>query len=120
MQNPIVALSQRSGLPIKEITALLADCDANQTSMNFCAWRDQIMAEQELEHLIAQKSAGSDRCKLKIEHKINAWKKHRDSSCRRSAEKEWGSGSMLPTAIAICITAETKRMIKIITQQQSY
>lgn len=42
-------ISARSGLPASEVNALLADCDSNQTSMNFCAWRDQIVAERELQ-----------------------------------------------------------------------
>ncbi|MDR6496768.1 hypothetical protein J2797_006695, partial [Paraburkholderia terricola] len=28
---------------------MLANCDANQTSLNFCAWRDKVIAEQKLQ-----------------------------------------------------------------------
>lgn len=110
--DPVDALSQRSGLPASEVSAMLSHCDADQTSTNFCAWRDQIVAEQELQRVVDDKSAASPACKEALEKKIDAWKKRRDASCQRSAQQEWGGGSMLPAAVAICATAETKRMTK--------
>ncbi|WP_421030080.1 lysozyme inhibitor LprI family protein [Paraburkholderia kururiensis] len=105
-------ISQRSGLPASEVNAMLSHCDANQTSTNFCAWRDQVVAEQELQRVVDEKSAASPACNEALEKKIEAWKKRRDASCQKSAQRKWGGGSMLPTAVAICATAETKRMTK--------
>jgi hypothetical protein len=31
---------------------MLANCDANQTSLNFCAWRDRVVAEQKLQDVV--------------------------------------------------------------------
>lgn len=47
-QTPADEIAARSGLPASEVNALLAQCDSDQTSMNFCAWRDQLVAEREL------------------------------------------------------------------------
>lgn len=111
-RDPVDIISERSGLPTSEVGAMLSHCDANQTSMNFCAWRDQIVAEQDLQHVVDEKSTASPACKEALEKKTEAWKKRRDASCEKSARQEWGGGSMLSTAIAICATAETKRMTK--------
>ena len=31
---------------------MLANCDANQMSLNFCAWRDRVVAEQKLQNVV--------------------------------------------------------------------
>ncbi|MBB5506332.1 uncharacterized protein YecT (DUF1311 family) [Paraburkholderia sp. JPY681] len=82
--------------------------------MNLCAWRDQIVAEQKLERVVEGKAAVSPTCKAAIEKRITAWKRRRDANCEKSASREWGGGSMLPTAVAMCKTAETERMSKAI------
>jgi uncharacterized protein YecT (DUF1311 family) len=110
--NPTDELATRSGLPASEINTMLANCDADQTSMNFCAWRDQIVAEQELQTIVDKKSAASSTCKVTLEKKITAWKQSRDANCKKSADQQWHGGSMLPAAFAICATEETKRMTK--------
>jgi hypothetical protein len=109
-QSPVDMLSARSGLPKNNVSALLADCGANQTSINFCAWRDQIIAEQDLQHSVAKQEAAAPNCKAALDKKLAIWKKNRDLICRKSARNEWGSGSMQATAQAICATVETKRM----------
>lgn len=103
-------IANRSGLPASEVAAALSNCDANQTSINLCAWRDQIVAEQKLEHAVDAIAGSSTTCRTTLERKISAWKKRRDASCTRSASEEWGNGSMLPAAVAMCKTAETERM----------
>ncbi|KVT77573.1 hypothetical protein WK56_00695 [Burkholderia ubonensis] len=105
-------ISARSGLPASEVSALLADCDSNQTSMNFCAWRDQIVAERELQQVVDQQVSEHPERKAALEAKIAKWKKARDASCEKSARKEWGEGSMRAAARAICATASTKKMTK--------
>ncbi|KVC60411.1 hypothetical protein WI73_04070 [Burkholderia ubonensis] len=111
-QTPADEISARSGLPASEVGALLADCESNQTSMNFCAWRDQIVAERELQHVVDRQVSEHPERKAALDAKIAKWKKARDASCEKSARKEWGDGSMRPAAQAICATASTKKMTK--------
>lgn len=111
-QSPADEISARSGLPASEVTALLNNCDESQTSMNFCAWRDQIVAERELQQVVDKQVAEHPERKIGLEAKVAKWKKARDMSCEKSARKEWGDGSMRPAAQAICATAATKRMTK--------
>ncbi|AOJ66148.1 hypothetical protein WJ32_27510 [Burkholderia ubonensis] len=111
-QTPADEISARSGLPASEVSALLADCESNQTSMNFCAWRDQIVAERELQQVVDRQVSEHPERKAALEAKIAKWKKARDASCEKSARKEWGEGSMRPAAQAICATASTKKMTK--------
>lgn len=108
--DPAQELAHRSGLPASEVDEMLKNCDASQTSMNFCAWRDQIVAEQRLQLAIAKRVTDSPRCRTAIEKKVTQWKVARDRVCKKSATKEWGSGSMRTAAESICVTAETKRM----------
>ncbi|WP_333976400.1 lysozyme inhibitor LprI family protein [Burkholderia cepacia] len=111
-QTPADEISARSGLPASEVTALLNNCDGTQTSMNFCAWRDQIVAERELQQVVDKQVAEHPERKEALETRITKWKKARDVSCQKSARKEWGDGSMRPAAQAICATAATKKMTR--------
>ncbi|KVE45480.1 lysozyme inhibitor LprI family protein [Burkholderia sp. BDU5] len=111
-QTPADEISARSGLPANEVNALLSNCDSSQTSMNFCAWRDQIVAERELQQVVDRQISEHPERKAALEAKIAKWKKARDASCEKSARKEWGDGSMRPAAQAICATAVTKKMTK--------
>lgn len=111
-QTPADEIAARSGLPASEVAALLAECDANQTSMNFCAWRDQIVAERDLQQVIARQESEHPERKAALEARVARWKKARDASCEKSAIKEWGDGSMRPAAQSICATAATKKMTK--------
>jgi uncharacterized protein YecT (DUF1311 family) len=111
-QTPADEISARSGLPASEVNALLADCDSNQTSMNFCAWRDQLAAERKLQQVIEQREREHPEHKAALDARIAKWKKARDASCEKSARKEWDGGSMRPAAQAICATAATKKMTK--------
>jgi len=105
-------LSQRSGLPDIELSSLLSDCNANQQSMYFCAWRDQIAADRVFGRVLAEKHQKMPQCKTSIQSKVASWARSRDKSCDQSATKEWGEGSMKPTAQVLCVTAETMRMTK--------
>jgi uncharacterized protein YecT (DUF1311 family) len=105
-------LAQRSGMSAGEVTTLLASCDANQTSMKFCAWRDELAAERTLRHLIDEKRTASPKCGAVLAQKVQAWQKKRDETCRRSAKQQWGDGTMLSAAIAMCATDRTKQMMQ--------
>lgn len=111
-QTPADEISARSGLPASEVNALLADCDSNQTSMNFCAWRDQIVAERELQQIVELREREHPERKPALQTRVEKWKKARDATCEKSARKEWDGGSMRPAAQANCATAATQRMTK--------
>ncbi|MFM0094169.1 DUF1311 domain-containing protein [Paraburkholderia nemoris] len=112
--DPADVISQQSGLPASEVQGMLANCDANQMSLNFCAWRDRVVAEQKLQDVVGDKSAKFPNCKARLEKKIAAWKKRRDASCKKSVEAKNGGGSIVPMEIAACQAAETDRMTKVI------
>lgn len=107
-----VELSRRSGMEKAELKSLLADCSASQQSMYFCAWRDQIEANQKLGLILAERAQKSPKCKPTLKSKVSRWEQIRDQSCNKSAKRQWGEGSMKPTAEAMCIAAETEKMIK--------
>jgi uncharacterized protein YecT (DUF1311 family) len=104
--DPADVISKQSGLPASEVQGMLADCDANQMNLNFCAWRDRVVAEQKLQDAVDEKAA----CKPGLEKKVATWKKRRDASCKKSAEAENGGGSIVPMVIAACQAAATDRM----------
>ncbi len=108
-------LAGRSGLSPGEVVSLLASCDANPTSMKFCAWRDQLAAERALQRLIDEKRTQSPQCAAALEQKLTAWQKLRDKTCRESAAREWGDGSLLSAAVAMCETDRTKEMARSIS-----
>ncbi|TAM52568.1 MAG: DUF1311 domain-containing protein [Paraburkholderia sp.] len=108
-------LAERSGLTSQEVASLLASCDANPTSMRFCAWRDQLIAERRLEQLIDEKRTASPQCAAALARKLAAWQKRRDQTCKQSAHQQWGSGSMLSAAEAMCQTDRTKQMTQSIS-----
>lgn len=108
-------LAERSGMRAGDVTALLANCDANQTSMKFCAWRDQLAAEHTLQRLIEEKRTASPQCAAALAQKVAAWQKQRDATCRQSAEARWGTSSMLSAAVAMCATDRTKQMAQSLT-----
>ncbi|KWI49280.1 hypothetical protein WM06_21340 [Burkholderia cepacia] len=111
-QTPADEIAARSGLPASEVSALLSNCDSSQTSMNFCAWRDQIVAERELQQVVDKQIGEHPERKAALEAKVSKWKKARDASCEKSARKEWGDGSMRPAAQATCAAVVTKKMTK--------
>ena len=79
---------------------------------NFCAWRDQIVAERELQQVVEQQESAHPERKTALDARIAKWKRARDASCEKSSRKEWDGGSMRPAAQAICVTAATKKMTK--------
>ena len=110
--TPADEIAAHSGLPASEVGALLRDCDSNQTSTNFCAWRDQLVAERELQRVVDKQANQRPQRKNALDARIAKWKKSRDTSCEKSARSAWGDGSMRPAAQAICATAATKEMTR--------
>lgn len=113
-ENPalIKELSLRSGLAEPELNSLLENCDANQQSMYFCAWRNQISAEKMFSEVLGAKQSKIPGCKQYFHAQAKGWALARDKGCEQSATKQWGEGSMKPTAQMICAAAETYRMTK--------
>lgn len=117
-QTLTAELAERAGMQPSQVTALLSACDASQTSMKFCAWRDQLAAERALQSAIDDKRAtSSPQCAAVLDHKIAAWRKRRDATCRQTAKQEWGAGPMLSAATAMCATDRTKQMTQIVSAQ---
>ena len=79
-QTPADEIAARSGLPASEVAGLLNNCDGSQTSMNFCAWRDQIVAERQLQQVVDKQIEAHPERKAALEAKISKWKKARDAS----------------------------------------
>ncbi|RDU96078.1 lysozyme inhibitor LprI family protein [Trinickia dinghuensis] len=111
-QTLTAELAEHSGMSPIQVTTLLANCDANQTSMKFCALRDELAAERTLRHLIDERRAASPKCGAVLAQKVAAWRKQRDETCQKSAEQQWGDGSMLSAAVAMCATDRTKQMMQ--------
>lgn len=103
------ALSERSGLSESELTPYLANCDANQQSMYFCAYRDLVAQELMLTQLVGRKRAALPGCAEAIDSKVTAMKRSSDVACAQAAQREWGGGSMESTARLICSTEATRR-----------
>ncbi|MFD1022117.1 lysozyme inhibitor LprI family protein [Paraburkholderia sabiae] len=108
--NPVDEIATRSGLPASEVVALLTNCDVSQTSMNFCAWRDQLVADQNLQLAISHKTTQFPACKSRLEKQTARWTRQRDLACRKGAQQDWGNGSIHQAAQAICVTKETQRI----------
>jgi uncharacterized protein YecT (DUF1311 family) len=105
-------LAKRSGLPVTRLDSLLANCDANQTSMYFCAWRDLIAADHNLETASDQRASSSPACKKAVDRRLHGWTKKRDAICAKTAEEEYGGGSLEQTAQTQCAVSTTQDMIK--------
>lgn len=106
-QQILTELSQRSGLPIDNLQDLLADCDADQQSMYFCTYSDQVVADLKLQHTLSLKQQQLPHCQTELLDQVESWENKRDQSCAQSAAKEWGDGSMKPTAELICSVSAT-------------
>ena len=109
-QSDADEIAQQSGLPASEVGAMLDHCDANQTSINVCAWRDRIVAERQLQRAVATKGTMNTGCPQPMGTRIDAWKSERDQTCARKAQEKYGGGSMQQAAQTMCETAATKRM----------
>lgn len=95
-------LVRRSGLPSADVQRLLANCDASQQSMAFCAWRDTIAAQSRLEHTLSERQPGAGPCFAAQRDALQRRLARRTSACARSAQRDWGEGSMRETARLHC------------------
>jgi hypothetical protein len=95
-------VARRSGLHESEVSALLADCNANQQSLYFCAYRDFVAADLALERVASSKLKKFPSCRAASPGDIENSRRSIDSECRKSAVESYGEGSMAPTAQATC------------------
>lgn len=106
------ALAQRSKLAPDVLRDFLSHCDDDQQSMYFCAYRDVVANELLLNRVLAAKQKALPECSSQIADEILRWQAARNESCVKSAQDEYGGGSMEPTARNICMAAETERFTK--------
>jgi hypothetical protein len=115
--DPAVELARQSGLPLSEVSALLANCGANQASRSFCAQRDLIVAERELHRIADQWEATSPACSRALDRRLKQWQESRDRVCKKTDADGSANGLMHSTAQAICETSMTQSMTERIRER---
>ena len=118
-EEVLAALAYRSGLTEDALRGPLSNCDASQSAMNICAYRDAVAADLVLQHAVANKSEQLPACKDRLEARIARWAIERDRGCKRSAAKAYGGGSLEPMAMSMCVQHENERMAMKIERQRS-
>lgn len=118
-QDVLAALGSRSGISDTELRRLLGNCDASQSAMNLCAYRDAVAADLVLQHAVASKVEQLPACKAQVEARIARWTSERAGACKRSAAKDYSDGSLAPMAESMCMTHEIEQMTKRIERQRS-
>ncbi|WP_240650573.1 lysozyme inhibitor LprI family protein [Variovorax guangxiensis] len=118
-EEVVAASAHRSGLAEDALRGLLSNCDASQSAMNICAYRDAVEADLILQHAIANKVEQVPACKDRLEARIARWAAERDRGCKRSAAKAYGGGSLEPMVMSMCVQHENERMAKKIEHQRS-
>ena len=118
-EEVLAALAHRSGLAEDSLRGLLSNCDASQSAMNICAYRDAVVADLVLQHAVAHKADQLPACKERLEARISRWAAERDLACKRSAAKAYGGGSLEPMAMSMCVQHENEQMAKKVERQRS-
>lgn len=111
-----MALSQRSGIAESELKRLLANCDQDQQTLYVCSYRDLVREDMALAVLVAGKVQAHSACADTIKRDLESWRRSSLQSCARTAESEWGQGSMKSTAENECMTEATQVMIAKVRQ----
>jgi hypothetical protein len=104
-------MSRRSAVPEAELNQRLTNCNADQQSLYFCALRDFVAVDLELDRLAAEQAHRHPECKEAFEHQLRDLKQKRDGACAKSANEEYGAGSVAQTAIAVCASNSTRPLI---------
>ena len=107
MREAALQVARRSGLSQDELRIMFADCSANQQTITFCAWRDQVAAEIDLQKTLSRVKAQSPVCGNRLARKASLWKRRRDSLCNDDAAKEFGGGSNEAAARSQCAASMT-------------
>jgi Lysozyme inhibitor LprI len=109
-KDAIKTLLALSKLPEAELNEMLADCNADQQSMYFCAWRDKIVAERSLDRVAAEKKAAMPTCAAAIDEWIRTEWVRRDKACTKQASTNFSGGSLEPTARMTCTKDTTNKL----------
>ena len=115
VQTPAQELAASSQLPLGEIQETLAKCDSvDETTqdMYFCAWRDLIVAERDLQKVIDQRNSQRPERKAALNTRIAHWKKARAADCKKSAHRELAGGSLEPVEALGCQVEKTVDMVR--------
>ena len=108
----LAELSRRSAVPEEELKARLSRCESNQQNLYFCAFRDFVTVDLQLERTAAEQLRRHPECKELIDRQLRDLRRQRDRGCEQSASEEYGEGSLTQTAMAICAASTTKPMIE--------
>lgn len=104
-------LSIRSGLSRDQLQEFISNCDANQMSMYFCAWNDEIASEQKLKQRLTDKLQNHPACQAKVTKLAKQWLAKENKRCEKSSKEEWSNGSMQPTAHVTCLDQKVQSKI---------
>ncbi|HVZ31947.1 MAG TPA: hypothetical protein VG963_05955, partial [Polyangiaceae bacterium] len=77
-------VSRRSGLPESEVRALVANCDRDQQSQYFCAFRDFVARDLLLQSTAAEQQRQLPACEAELHQKLTEREHARDENCQRS------------------------------------
>jgi hypothetical protein len=105
-------VARRSGLPESEVQELVANCDRDQQSLYFCAFRDFVARDLLLQSSAAEKQRQLPACAAELGQKLSEREHARDENCRRSAAEEYGEGSMKLQAQATCAASATQELVE--------
>ena len=103
--DPAAELAKQSGLPLEEISRLLKDCDADQQSMNFCAWRDQTQAEDMIRLSVAHLQTKLPSYHDCISAKAAQTVQHIKRKCTTDAHRDYAGGSVETYQRTQCIAS---------------
>lgn len=111
-QEVLSETARRSGLSESELRDLVANCDLNQQTLYFCAFRDFVARDLQLEHARAEKEGQLPLCGAEIGRRLAALARARDEKCQSAADEEAGEGSMNLQARAVCASSMTEHLIQ--------
>jgi hypothetical protein len=110
--NEVLAeMSRRSDVPETELKQWLTKCDADQQAMYFCAFLDFVAVDLQLDRMAAEQARRHPECTEPIHQRLGDLKEQRNRACAKSAEEDYGAGSMAKTATAICASSTTRQLI---------
>lgn len=109
-EEVLTEVARRSGLSESELRHLLENCDLNQQALYFCAFRDFVARDLELQHVRAEKERQLPLCKDQIDRRVTELARARDETCRSTADEESGDGSMNLQTRALCASSTTERL----------
>jgi hypothetical protein len=102
-EQVLQSLSERSGRAPQELQQFLADCDADQQAMYFCAYRDVVAADLRLQHAAAARDARFPRCAADLSKLLREREAKRNRGCEASNARSRADRSLAPTPVLLCV-----------------